>query len=349
MGKPKIKVIIWGLGSMGKGIAEMLLNKQGVEIVGAVVRGPKIGKSMFDLTGIKRKGRKDIIAGSYKDVIKEKSADILIICTDSFVKDSFEKIKYAVERGINVISTAEEMAYPRAQEVELSEELNNIARENDVTILGTGINPGLIMDLLVIALTGASISVDSIEAERINNLSPFGPAVMKGQGVGISVDEFNKRVEDNSLDGHVGFPESISMIADALGWELDDKIPLSREAIVSSVYRKSPYAEVEPGEVAGCNMKGCGYVDRELKIKMLHPQQIEPESEGQETGDYIRIKGEPNINMSIKPEIPGGIGTIAMTVNMIPHVINSYPGLKTMIDLPVPRAIMGDMRELIER
>jgi hypothetical protein len=95
-------------------------------------------------------------------------------------------------------------------------------------------------------------------------------------------------------------------------------------------------------------MKGYGYVDGELRIEMDHPQQIEPQLAGVETGDYIIIKGTPNIKMANKPEIPGGIGTIAMCVNMIPHVINARPGLKTMIDLPVPRAIMGDMREMIE-
>ena len=95
-------------------------------------------------------------------------------------------------------------------------------------------------------------------------------------------------------------------------------------------------------------MKGYGYVNGELKIEMDHPQQIEPHLAGTDTGDYIIIKGTPNVNMANKPEIPGGIGTIAMCVNMIPHVINARPGLKTMIDLPVPRAIMGDMREMIE-
>src|SRR5690606_38567792 len=99
---------------------------------------------------------------------------------------------------------------------------------------------------------------------------------------------------------------------------------------------------------AGCNMKGYGKVDGELKIEMVHPQQVEPQLEGGTTGDYITIKGTPDINMSIKPEVPGGIGTIAMCVNMIPHIINASPGLKTMIDLPVPRAIMGDMRDLID-
>src|SRR5699024_1843462 len=153
--------------------------------VGVVVRGPKIGKSMFELMDIEGDPKEDVIAGSFEEVIKDNSADIAIICTDSFVKESFDKIKYCIERKINVISTAEEMSYPKAQESKLSEELDNIARENDVTILGTGINPGLIMDLLVIALTGASINVENIEVERINNLSPFGPAVMAGQGVGI--------------------------------------------------------------------------------------------------------------------------------------------------------------------
>jgi 4-hydroxy-tetrahydrodipicolinate reductase len=138
------------------------------------------------------------------------------------------------------------------------------------------------------------------------------------------------------------------MITDALGWKLSDEVKLSKSPIVSNVYRKAPNAEVQAGDVAGVNMLGYGYVDGELKIEMIHPQQVEPQLEGVETGDYIKIKGNPDISMAINPEVPGGIGTIAMCVNMIPQVINSRPGLKTMIDLPVPRAIMGDMRDLIE-
>lgn len=348
MRKENVKVIIWGLGAMGKGMAEMLLKKKGVEIVGVVGRGAKIGKSMYDFLDVERGDREDVIIGSYEDVITEKAADVVLLATDSFTRNAFDKVKYCLEKKINVISTAEEMAYPQAQEPELAKELDRIAKENGVTVLGTGINPGLMMDLLVILLTGACIDVDHIKAERINNLSPFGPVVMHEQGVGISVEEFNRRVQEGTLAGHVGFPESINMIADALGWKLSKEVEQTKEPIVSNVYRKAPYAEVQPGYVAGCKMLGYGYVDGELKIEMVHPQQVEPQLEGVETGDYITIKGTPNINMQIKPEVPGGIGTIAMCVNMIPHVINAKPGLKTMIDLPVPRAIMGDMRELIE-
>ena len=350
MKKENVKVILWGFGAMGTGMADMLLKKKGVEIVGVCDMHPeKVNKSMYEVLGIDREDRKDvIISNKVEEVITEKAADIVLLATDSFVKGAYDKIIFCLEKGINVITTAEEMAYPKAQEPELSEKIDKIAKENNVTVLGTGINPGLIMDLLVVTLTGACVDVESIKAERINDLSPFGPVVMEGQGVGISVDEFNKRVEEDNLDGHVGFPESITMISDALGWKLSDEIKQTRAPIVSSVYRKAPHAEVQAGDVAGCNMKGYGFVDGEEKIEMVHPQQVEPHLEGVNTGDYITLKGTPNINMAITPEVPGGIGTMAMVVNMIPNVINSRPGLKTMIDLPVPRAIMGDMRELIE-
>jgi 4-hydroxy-tetrahydrodipicolinate reductase len=136
------------------------------------------------------------------------------------------------------------------------------------------------------------------------------------------------------------------MIADALGLKVD-KIEQSMEPIVTDVDRKSPHGFAKAGDVAGCAMKGFGYVDGELMIEMDHPQQIEPEQVGVKTGDYVIINGTPNINMVNSPEVPGGIGTIAMCVNMIPQVINAAPGLHTMLSLPVPRAIMGDMRDMI--
>ena len=344
-----VKVIIWGIGAMGSGMAEMLLNKKGVDIVGVCSRRSHVGKDLFDVLGMDPAGRAPIMVTDDIDtLVQKKSADIALIATDSFTKDTFDKIKKVAENGINVISIAEEMAYPKAQEPELTAKMDAIAKENGVTILGTGINPGFVLDLLVLALTGTCINVDYIKASRVNDLSPFGTAVMKGQGVGLTEEAFVNGVADGSVVGHVGFPESISMVAEGLGWKLGD-IVQTREPIISNVARETKYVTVEPGNVAGCRHCATGEVDGEIKIDMEHPQQIHPELEGQDTGDYISVVGTPNINMQIKPEIPGGIGTIAMAVNSIPHVINARPGLKTMLDIPVPRAIMGDMRELIER
>lgn len=343
-----VKVIIWGLGAMGSGMAKMLLNKKGVDIVGVAGRGQKLGKSMYDIIGVERGGRTDVIIGTPEDVIKEKAADVVLCCTDSFTKKAFDRLKFVLERKINVISSAEEMSYPKAKEPELAQKLDDIAKNNGVSILGTGINPGLIMDLLVIVMTGCCESVEHIVSRRVNSLSPFGPAVMEEQGIGITVDEFKKGVKSGTLSGHVGFNESINMIADAIGWKVD-KVEQSMDPIVTDVDRKSPYGFAKAGNVAGVAMKGYGYIDGDLKIEMDHPQQIEPEQVGVNTGDYVIIKGTPNINMVNSPEVPGGIGTIAMCVNMIPQIINSKPGLQTMITLPVPRAIMGDMRDLIDK
>lgn len=341
-----VKVIIWGLGAMGGGMADMLLKKKGVEIVGVAGRGAKVGKSMYDFIKTPKGDRPDVIIGTPEDVIKEKAADVVLCCTDSFTKNAFDRLKFVLEKKINVVSSAEEMSYPKAKNPELAEELDKIAKANGVSILGTGINPGLIMDLLVILWTGCCEDVEHIVSRRVNSLSPFGPAVMEEQGIGITVDDFKKGVETGKLAGHVGFNESINMIADAIGWKVE-KVTQSMDPIVTDVDRKSPYGFAKAGDVAGVAMKGFGYIDGELKIEMDHPQQIEPEQVGVNTGDYVIIKGTPNVNMVNSPEIPGGIGTIAMCVNMIPHVINARPGLHTMIDLPVPRAIMGDMRDLI--
>jgi len=349
MKKKNVKVAIWGFGAMGSGMAEVLLRKKGVDVVGVCdIHPDRMGKSMFEVLGVPKGDRKDVvIKGDITKVIKKESADVVLLCTDSFTAKTFDKIKLIVELGINVVSTAEEMSYPKAQEPKLAAKIDKLAKANGVSVLGTGINPGLMMDLLAILMTGACTDVEYVKAERVNSLSPFGPAVMEEQGVGITLDEFNKQSAAGHLAGHVGFNESVNMICDAIGWKLDKPVEQTMAPIVSTVYRKTKYAEVQPGNVAGCTMKGYGYVDGKLAVEMIHPQQIEPELEGTDTGDYVIIKGTPNVNLSNKPEIPGGIGTIAMCINMIPHVINARPGLHTMIDLPVPRAIMGDMRELI--
>ena len=343
-----VKVIIWGLGAMGGGIAKMLTKKKGVDIVGAIDIGAKLGKSMYEvIPGIERGDREDVIVGTPEEVIKEGAADIVVVCTNSFTRDVFDKLVFVMEKGMNVITSAEEMAYPKAQEPELAKKLDEVAKKNGVTVLGTGINPGLIMDLLVILWTGACETVDHIVSRRVNSLSPFGPAVMEEQGIGMEVAEFEKRKADGTMAGHVGFAESVGMICDALGWKLE-KFEQDMEPIVTDVDRKSPYGFAAAGHVAGVAMKGWGTVDGEVKIEIDHPQQIEPEQVGVHTGDYVQIKGVPPVNSATTPEIEGGIGTMAMIMNTIPHVINARPGLKTMIDIPVPRAIMGDMRDLID-
>ncbi|QVK20900.1 NADP-binding protein [Mycoplasmatota bacterium] len=343
-----IKVAVWGFGAMGRGAVESLVTKTGVEVVGVCdINEELVGKELYELLGVERNGRSEVFINDNIDEVLNQDIDVCITATDSFTSKAFPRLKLVLEKGINIISTAEEMAYPKAQEPELAKELDRIAKENNVSILGTGINPGLMMDLLAVCLTGAMTDLTKVECKRVNSLSPFGPTVMEEQGVGMKVDTFMNKVEDGTMAGHVGFAESVGMIAEAVGWEVSE-FKQQMKPIITNIDRKSPYGFAKANDVAGVNMTGQGYVDGELKIDMIHPQQIEPEMEGTHTGDYIKLTGTPEINMSINPEVDGGIGTIAMCVNMIPHIINAKPGLKTMLDLPVPRAIMGDMRNYLD-
>ena len=332
-----VKVLQWGFGAMGSGMAKLILEKETLQLCAVVdMREDYLGKDAGEILGTENTGAK--IYNDFEEAVEKTSPDLVILATGSFTKEVYGDLERIIKKKIDVITIAEEMAYPWAQEKELADKLDSMAKENNVTILGTGINPGFVLDALVIMMTGVSHNIEYIEASRINDLSPFGPTVMRTQGVGTTPEEFAKGLENGDIVGHIGFPESIYMVAKTLGWELDE-VKQEREPIISNVYRETPYVKVEKGMVAGCRHIGYGIKDGKTLIKMIHPQQVLPELEDINTGDYINIKGTPGINLSIKPEIPGGIGTMGMAVNMIHLVKESSSGLKTMADLPIPRMI----------
>ncbi|MDD2333644.1 MAG: 2,4-diaminopentanoate dehydrogenase [Mesotoga sp.] len=338
------RVLVWGLGAMGSGVARNIVKKEELRLVGAVEKDPeRIGKDLGEYLGGEKTGR--LVYSDIEKAIVETRPDIVVIATNSFVEEVLPKIEAAARHHVDILTIAEEMAFPFVSHPEKSEILENIAWRYGVSILGTGINPGFVLDLLIIAMTGACLKVDRIEARRINDLSPFGKTVMETQGVGTSPEEFRKGIEKGDIVGHIGFQQSIAMIGNALGWEID-RIEESREPIISNTERKTSVAHVKPGMVAGCKHVGRGYCGEKLMIELVHPQQILPETEGVETGDYIDIYGDPEIHLSIKPEIPGGKGTIALATNMIPAVIEAAPGLIEMSELPIPRCLLDEIKEM---
>ena len=153
-------------------------------------------------------------------------------------------------------------------------------------------------------------------------------------------EEFKAGVADGSIVGHVGFPESIRLLSDALGLGVDS-VEQNIEPIIAKVARPARDRTVEPGQVAGCNHTAVGRRGDQEVIRLIHPQQVAPEAEGQETGDFITITGVPDISMSTGPEIAGGKATAGICVNTIPRIVAATPGLKRIIDLPSPCALMG--------
>jgi len=128
---------------------------------------------------------------------------------------------------------AEELADPEAQSPELAAEIDALAKQNGISVLGTGVNPGFVLDLLIVTLTAGCHSVERIEASRINDLSPYGHTVMKSQGVGTTPEAFRAGLADGTIVGHVGFPESIHLISEALGLGVD-RVLQSQELYVAS-------------------------------------------------------------------------------------------------------------------
>lgn len=333
-----IKVAVWGFGNMGRGMVEAILKKSAFDLTAVIVNHQKhlVGKKVTDQLGM---GVSDArIYDNLDDAIKVIKPDVLIHATGSFMSQVEGELSSVLEKRIHGVTIAEQAAFPWVNAPESAERLDKLAKEYNVSLVGTGINPGFVLDSLVIMLTGACLDVDYIEASRINDLSPFGQTVMKTQGVGTTVDEFQRGIQDGTIVGHIGFEESIHMIGKALGWKIE-KIVQTREPIVTQVYRETPCVKVPPGWVAGCRHIAEGYVNGKIKIKLIHPQQIHPGLAGVKTGDYITIIGNPTINVANTPEIPGGIGTMATAVNVVPLIINAKPGFITMADLPVVRAV----------
>lgn len=329
-----IKVAVWGTGMMGQGLLGFLLDRPNdVEILGAIVTNPaKEGKTVGELLGRPCDVRMTTDAAA----VLAGKPDVVCICTQSNLDEVTDQVEAAVRAGSNVLCIAEKLAYPWASDAGWAERFEELAMEYDVSILGTGINPGFILDALIVAWSSICLRIDRIEAQRVNDLSPFGPTVMASQGVGTTVEEFERGVADGTIVGHIGFPESIGLIADALGWEIDEVVE-TREPIVTTVPRETAHIKVAPGDVCGCRHIGRGYSGGELKIELVHPQQIHPGLEGVDTGDYIRIVGDPEVHMANTPEIPGGKGTYASTGNYIPLIVDAPAGILTVTDLPIPR------------
>lgn len=333
-----MRVVLWGFGAMGRGIANGIIQSGFMKLVGVIDRERSLsGKDVGEVLGV---GSYGIEVSAFPEIIGKVNPDVVIIATSSFIRDLIPQIELAVKAHSNVITIAEEMAFPFDLYPDESEYLDSLAKRYGVTILGTGVNPGFVLDTLIIALTGVCLKVEKIIARRINDLSPFGKTVMETQGVGKTLSEFEDGLRSGRIVGHIGFPQSIGMISRALGWKIT-KIEEEKKPIISKVYRETPIVKVEPGMVAGCEHSAKAFIGDRCVIELYHPQQIHPHLEGVETGDYIDIYGDPNIKLSIRPEIPGGKATVAIAVNMIPIVLEAEPGLKCMADLPVPRSVLS--------
>ncbi|MFQ5870554.1 MAG: dihydrodipicolinate reductase [Candidatus Geothermarchaeales archaeon] len=332
--RESIRLVSYGIGAIGRKIALSLTQKKGVEIVGAVDAAKNLlGKDLGEVLGLGATMGVEI-TDEPERLFSDIEADVVVHATTSHLETVAPQIMGCVAAGLNVVSTCEELSYPYHKHEKLAKRLDSMAKKQGVTVLGTGINPGYLMDTLPIVLTAPCLRVDGIRVVRMMDSSKRRRPFQEKIGTGLSVEEFQRRIDKGEITGHVGLVESISMIVSALGWKLDELRELPPEAVISDKELITPYKTVLKGDVAGLRSVAHGIRGGREAITLEFVAHANVEEEY----DSIQIDGEPPIYEIIKGGVHGDTGTVAIVTNSIPKVLKAPPGLVTMKDLPLPSA-----------
>jgi 4-hydroxy-tetrahydrodipicolinate reductase len=310
-------------------VAKLALQRPDIKLVGAVdIDKEKVGRDLGELIGLDKKlGIR--ITDDVDRLFAQKKVDVVFHQTSSSLKTVAPQLTKLLKFGVNIVSTTEELAYPYHSHPQLAAEVDRVAKANGVTVLGTGVNPGFLMDSWVLFMTAVCQKVKRVKAIRIQDASSRRLPFQKKIGAGWTPEEFQKLVDNGTLR-HVGITESISMIAAGLGWKLDD-ITETIEPVIAKKRVKSQYITVESGQAAGVRQLGHGLRGKEEIITL----EFEASLGAPESYDAIYISGTPNMEVVIKGGTHGDIATAAITVNSARRVVEAPPGLITMKDLPI--------------
>lgn len=332
----KIGVVIYGCGYMGSAIARALLTKRAFTLAGVIDKDPKlIGRDIGELLKMPEKSG-IIIEGDAEKLLSNTKADAVVLATSSSLADVYPQIELILDACKNVVSTCEELAYPWKRNPEIARKIDALARERGVTVVGTGINPGYLMDILPLFLTAPCLSVKSIIVKRVINSSRRRVPFQLKVGTGLSREEFERQIDERIITGHVGLIESIDMIAAGLGLELDERVESKPKAVIAEREISTPISMVKSGHVIGLRSVASGIRGGREIIRL----EFGAHADVPEEYDEVKIEGEPPIHQRITGGVHGDIGTVAITINTIPKAVAAPPGLLTMLDLPVPSAIM---------
>ncbi len=329
-----LNVIQIGVGPLGQKVVNYALQRNGIQIVGAVDPAPhKAGKDLGILCG---GDPLDVTVRETLDkALEEGRADIAIITTLSSLERIESQITAVAEAGLNMVSTCEELSYPWQSSPQIAARIAEACKKNGVTCLGTGVNPGFLMDYLPAVLTSVCQKVESIRVTRVQDASVRRIPFQQKIGAGLNGREFQNKKEEGTLR-HVGLTESIQMIAKALHWNLD-RVEETLEPVVAEQAEGAGYKMIENGNARGVEQIGTGFINDEPKITLHFKAAVGEEK----SYDKIEIKGMPSFTSVIEGGINGDIATSAITVNALSAVMKSAPGLKTMLEVPVPACFSG--------
>jgi 2,4-diaminopentanoate dehydrogenase len=333
--KGPIRVVHYGLGPIGAAVVKQVAERRGFKIVGAVDIDPaKAGRDLGEVAGLGRALRVKVSDDARK-TIKSTKPDVVVLCTLSSLKKVLPQMEQILKLKVPIVSTTEELAYPTGANMKYAREIHAMAKKAKVAVLGTGVNPGFTMDALPITLTGVCERVDSIRVDRIQDARVRRLPFQQKIGAGLTREQFQKKVDDASVR-HVGLAESVTMIADAMGWKLDRVTDEIHPKVATSTV-SSEFLAVDEGYVCGLVQDGVGYRNGK-PIITLH---MEAYLGAPESYDQVEIVGSPNIKSKIAGGVHGDVATASITVNSIPKILQVAPGLHTMRDMPIPSYFGG--------
>ena len=318
-----ITVAQYGLGPIGAEIARLMLTKSWIRLVAAIDIDPaKIGKDLGDVLGLGR------TLGVKVTPKLETRVDVVVHSTGSTLSEVKEQLLPLLSAGAHVVSTSEELSFPLNREIR--EELQRAARGNNVTLLGTGVNPGFIMDKLPLTLTAACQSVEALEVSRVVDAAQRRDPLQRKVGAGLTREQFDEALRDEKIR-HVGLRESLMMIANGLGIDLDEVSDESILPIMAEERIVTQCIQVEPGQVAGIHQMIRGEAKGKIRLSL----DIKMYVGAKNPGDEVIVQGNPNVRMRIEGGVHGDRATAAMAVNAIPRVVAARPGVVTMDDIPI--------------
>jgi len=324
------RVLQVGLGPIGQRAVRAALRRPGIRVVGAVDPAPDLaGRDLGEVLRLRAAiGVK--VEPDLERALRSCRPLLALHTTVSFLAPAAAQIAPLLAAGIDVVSTTEELAYPWIARPALARRLDRLARRGGATVHATGVNPGFAMDLLPLVLTHAATRVDAIRVRRIVDVATRREALRRKVGAGRTPSEFRALARQSRV-GHVGLVDSMQMLAAGVGWTIERLV--HRLEPVRAIRHFAGPPEVRRGDVAGQRELLRGFVGGRERLRfelVIAMGALEPV-------DEVILRGDPPLTLRIPGGIAGDQATVAALLNAIPRVLAAEPGLRTALDLPLPR------------
>ena len=324
-----MRVVQIGLGPIGQAVARLAAGHPALALVGgADLDRARIGRDVGELLGLAPSGA--LVDPSISDLLARARPDLVLHTTGSFLKEVEAQIRECLEHGASVVSTCEELSYPFYRHEELARELHECAVEHRAVLLGAGVNPGFIMDKLVVTLMSACSRVDRVQVLRVVDTARRRAPFQGKVGVGLTVEEFEAQCRSGRL-GHVGLHESAHLLADVMGVSSRRKLREELRARVATEPARSGSVALERGQVAGAHQSLVLEVDGQERVRL----ELEMYAGAPHPRDAISIQGAPSLEMSLTGGVPGDEGTAAVILNYALSVPELAYGLRSILDVPL--------------